>query len=170
MFYLTLAIEDYSSCSFKKLKSPGYLVDQGLKIMNKNIVFEGNYWKISASHDGYLKKFDSIHNREIEFYPEQTKFVGTDKIVRKNKYKNVKFDIRFHLDPDSKVMKTQDNRSILIELENEGWKFSCYKFDINIDNGLYFGNKNSYKENHNIFISGITHETEQVIKWEIARL
>jgi uncharacterized heparinase superfamily protein len=36
----TLVIEDYSSCSFKKLKSLGYLVDQGLKIMNKNIVFE----------------------------------------------------------------------------------------------------------------------------------
>ena len=166
----TLIIEDYSSCSFKKLKSLGYLVDQGLKIMNKNIVFEDNYWKISASHDGYLKKFGSIHNREIEFYPEQTKFIGTDKIVRKNKDKNIKFDIRFHLDPDSKVMKTQDNKSILIELENEGWKFSCDKFNINIDNGLYFGNKNSYKENHNIFISGITHETEQVIKWEITRL
>ena len=166
----TLVIEDYSSCSFKKLKSLGYLVDQGLKIMNKNIVFEDNYWKISASHDGYLKKFGSIHNREIEFYPEQTKFVGTDKIIRKNKDKNVKFDIRFHLDPDSKVMKTQDNKSILIELENEGWKFSCDKFNINIDNGLYFGNKNSYKENYNIFISGITHETEQVIKWEITRL
>ena len=166
----TLVIEDYSSCSFKKLKSIGYLVDQGLKIMNKNIVFEDNYWKISASHDGYLKKFGSIHNREIEFYPEQTKFIGTDKIVRKNKDKNVKFDIRFHLDPDSKVMKTQDNKSILIELENEGWKFSCDKFNINIDNGLYFGNKNSYKENYNIFISGITHETEQVIKWEITRL
>ena len=166
----TLIIEDYSSCSFKKLKSLGYLVDQGLKIMNKNIVFEDNYWKISASHDGYLKKFGSIHNREIEFYPEQTKFIGTDKIVRKNKDKNIKFDIRFHLDPDSKVMKTQDNKSILVELENEGWKFSCDKFNINIDNGLYFGNKNSYKENHNIFISGITHETEQVIKWEITRL
>ncbi|EDZ59681.1 Heparinase II/III-like protein [Candidatus Pelagibacter sp. HTCC7211] len=166
----TLIIEDYSSCSFKKLKSLGYLVDQGLKIMNKNIVFEDNYWKISASHDGYLKKFGSIHNREIEFYPEQTKFIGTDKIVRKNKDKDVKFDIRFHLNPDSKVMKTQDNKSILVELENEGWKFSCDKFNINIDNGLYFGNKNSYKENHNIFISGITHETEQVIKWEITRL
>ena len=40
-------------------------------------------------------------------------------------------------------MKTQDNKSILIELEDEGWKFTCNNFDINIDNGLYFGNKNS---------------------------
>ena len=166
----TLIIEDYSSCSFKKRETSGYVIDQGLKIINKNLIFEDNYWKISASHDGYLKKFGSIHNREIEFYPEQTKFVGTDKIIRNNKDKNVKFDIRFHLDPGSKVMKTQDNKSILIELEDEGWKFSCDKFDISIDNGLYFGNKNSYKENHNIFISGITHETEEIIRWEITKL
>ena len=32
---------------------------------------------------------------------------------------------------------------------------ACDNFDINIDNSLYFGNKNSYKENQNIFISGI---------------
>ena len=166
----TLIIEDYSSCSFKSGEISGYVIDQGLKIINKNVIFEDNYWKISASHDGYLKKFGSIHDREIEFYPEQTKFVGTDKIIRKNKDKNVKFDIRFHLDPGSKVMKTQDNKSILIELEDEGWKFSCDKFDISIDNGLYFGNKNSYKENHNIFISGITHETEEIIRWEITKL
>ena len=166
----TLIIEDYSSCSFKSGEILGYVIDQGLKIINKNVIFEDNYWKISASHDGYLKKFGSIHNREIEFYPEQTKFIGFDKIIRNNKNKNVKFDIRFHLDPGSKVMKTQDNKSILIELEDEGWKFSCDKFDISIDNGLYFGNKNSYKENHNIFISGITHGTEEIIRWEITKL
>ena len=166
----TLIIEDYSSCSFKSGEISGHVIDQGLKIINKNVIFEDNYWKISASHDGYLKKFGSIHDRGVEFYPEQTKFVGTDKIIRKNKDKNVKFDIRFHLDPNSKVMKTLDNKSILIELEDEGWKFSCDKFDINIDNGLYFGNKNSYKENHNIFISGITHETEEIIRWEITKL
>ena len=166
----TLIIEDYSSCSFKSGEISGHVIDQGLKIINKNVIFEDNYWKISASHDGYLKKFGSIHDREVEFYPEQTKFVGTDKIIRKNKDKNVKFDIRFHLDPNSKVMKTLDNKSILIELEDEGWKFSCDKFDISIDNGLYFGNKNSYKENHNIFISGITLETEQIIRWEITKL
>ena len=98
------------------------------------------------------------------------KFIGYDKIIRKNLIKNIKFDIRFHLDPNTKVMKTQNNKSILIELEDEGWKFSCNNFDINIDKGLYFGNKNSYKENQNIFISGMTNELDQTIKWEITKL
>ena len=135
-----------------------------------NYNYSDYYWKVSAIHDGYLQKFGSHHEREIEFYPEQMKFIGHDKILRKNLNKVFKFNIRFHLHPSSKVMKTQDNKSILIELDDEGWKFSCDNFDINIDNGLYFGNKNSYKENQNIFISGMNNEKEQVIKWVISKL
>ena len=165
----TMIIEDNSSCDFIKNEKSEYIIKNGLKISKKNIVFEANYWKISASHDGYYKKFKLIHEREIEFYPEQEKFIGFDKILKKHK-KNIKFDIRFHLNPNSKVMKTQDNKSILIELEDEGWRFSCDNFDINIDNGLYFGKKNSYIENQNIFISGITNKSEDTIKWEISKL
>ena len=165
----TLVIEDFSSCSYKKSNN-NIVVMRGLKILKKNIVYEKNYWKISGSHDGYLQNFGTIHEREIEFYPDQNKFVGSDKLLRKNPYKEIKFDIRFHLDPDSKVMKTQDNQSILIELEGEGWKFMCDNFDINIDNSLYFGNKNSYKDNQNIFISGMNKKNEQVIKWKLIKL
>jgi len=166
----TLIIEDHSSCSFKEIKKSDYVIDKGLKITKKNIIFEDNYWKISATHDGYSQKFNLIHEREVEFYPEQMKFVGFDKILRKNLNQNIKFDIRFHLDPNTKVMKTQDNKSILIELEEEGWKFNCDNFDINIDNGLYLGNENSYKENQNIFISGMTNKLDQTIKWMITKL
>jgi uncharacterized heparinase superfamily protein len=67
-------------------------------------------------------------------------------------------------------MKTQDNKSILIELEDEGWKLNCENFDINIDNGLYLGIKNSYKKNQNICISGTSKEKNQTIKWEFTRL
>tara|TARA_B100001093_G_scaffold280488_1_gene267945 strand:- start:1028 stop:2656 length:1629 start_codon:yes stop_codon:yes gene_type:complete len=165
----TLVIEDFSSCSLKK-SGKNIVVDKGLKVLKKNIVYEKNYWKVSGSHDGYLQKFGSIHERSIEFYPEQNKFIGYDKILRKIPKKEIKFDIRFHLHPSSKVMKTQDNKSILIELDEEGWKFSCDNFDINIDNGLYFGNKNSSQDNHNIFISGMNKDSEQTIKWEIIKL
>ena len=167
--HCALTIEDYSSCNFSQHQK-GLFIDRGLKVSKKNVVFENNYWKISGVHDGYSVKFGTIYEREIEFYPEQMKFIGYDKLFRKNPSKEIKFDIRFHLDPNSKVMKTQDNKSILIELDEEGWKFSCDNFDINIDNGLYFGNKNSYKENQNIFISGMNNEKEQIIKWEINKL
>jgi uncharacterized heparinase superfamily protein len=145
-------------------------ISQGLKILKKNFVFEKNYWKINSMHDGYLKQYGIIHDREIEFYPEQMKFIGQDKMISKNIIKNLKFEIRFHLEPNVKVMKTQDNKSILIDLDGEGWKFNSNGNEINIDNGLYFGRKNSFIDNQNIFISGMTNIENQTIKWELTKI
>ena len=165
----TLVIDDNSSCKFIKSKNK-YLINDGLRILKKNIVFEKNYWKISAAHDGYNKKYDAVHERDIEYYPEKFKFIGTDKILIKKSNLNLKFDIRFHLEPDIKLMKTQDNKTILIELEDEGWKFTCNNFDISIDNGLYFGKKNTYIQNQNIFISGITNSKNENITWQLNKI
>ena len=165
----TLIIDDDSSCHFKR-ENENFFLNDSLKILKKDIIFNEDYWKINASHDGYLKKYNITHEREIEYYPEQFKFIGNDKILNKKENFNIKFDIRFHLEPNVKLMKTQDNKTILIELDDEGWKFTCDKYDINIDNGLYFGNKNSYTQNQNIFISGITNMQNENIIWQLSKI
>ena len=165
----TLILDDRSSCKFNKAKNETSKISQGLKILKKNIVYEKNYWKINAAHDGYLKQYGIIHEREIEFYPEHTKFVGHDKLISKNNIKNLKFEIRFHLEPNIRIMKTQDNKSILIDFDGEGWKFTCNN-NMNIDSGLYFGRKDSFVDNQNIIISGMTNDENQTIKWEITKL
>ncbi len=166
----TLILDDRSSCKFNKTKNENSKVSLGLKILQKSIVHEKNYWKINAAHDGYLKQYGVVHEREIEFYPEQIKFIGHDKIIFKNTIKNLKFEIRFHLEPNIKIMKTQDNKSILIDLDGEGWKFNSDNNNMNIDNGLYFGIKNSFVDNQNIVISGMTNDENQTIKWEITKI
>ena len=165
-----LTLDNRSSCKFNETKKKSSKVYQGLKIIKKEIVFEKNYWKINAAHDGYLKQYGVIYEREIEFYPEQKKFIGHDKIIFKNKTKNLKFEIRFHLEPNIKIMKTQDNKSILIDLDGEGWKFSSNNNELGIDNGLYFGSKDSHINNQNIFISGMTNDKNNTIKWEITKI
>ena len=166
----TLVLDDSSSCKFTKTKESDSKLSQSLKILKKNIIFEKNYWKISGAHDGYSKDYGIVHDRELEFYPEQNKFIGHDKLILKKEIKNLKFEIRFHLEPNVKVMKTQDNKSIFIDLNGEGWKFNSPNNDIYIDNGLYFGKKNSFTDSQNIFISGMTNEENQIIRWEITKL
>ena len=165
-----LILDDMSSCRFGKTKNESSKISHGLRILKKDIIFEKNYWKINASHDGYLKQYGIIHEREIEFYPEQMKFLGQDKIIFKNNAKNLKFEIRFHLEPDIKIMKTQNNKSIFIDLDGEGWKFNSNNNNMNIDNGLYFGRKNSFINNQNIVISAMTNHENQTIKWEIIKI
>ena len=72
--------------------------------------------------------------------------------------------------PNTKVTKTQDNKSVLIELENSGWRFFSNLGHIGIETGLHFGNKNTYKENQNIYISGITQKDDQIVQWELNKI
>ena len=35
-------------------------------------------------HDGYLKKYNSFYEREIEFQPKNSRLIGIEKILEKN--------------------------------------------------------------------------------------
>ena len=131
---------------------------------------EKNYWNICGSHDGYIKKYGIIYEREIEFFPEKNKFVGYEKLLKKKNFRSSIFEIRFHLEPNAKIMKTIDGKSILIDIENQGWKFISQGYNIDIEEGLYFGKKNYFTENKNFFISGITQNNKQTIKWELEKI
>jgi len=165
----TLILNNKSASTFKK-KNGQTVLENGLKSLTKNIVYEKNFWSIKSSHNGYLKDFGTIHERTLEFFPETEKILGKDKLIKKKNYISTSFEIRFHLMPNTKVTKTQDNRTVLIELENSGWKFFTNNGLIAVETGLYFGKKNAYSENQNIFISGNTQKEDQVIKWEIIKI
>ena len=166
----TLILNNNSIASFKKNFKKKILNKLNFNTLNKNIVCEKNYWLIKCSHDGYLKNYGTIHERSLEFFPEKNKFVGIDKLIKNKNFIPTNFDIRFHLMPTTKVTKTQDKNIILIELENSAWRFYSVNGSIDVETGLYFGNKNDYLENQNIFISGLTEKDDQVIKWEITKI
>ncbi len=165
----TLVIDNHSSCSFKNNKTTKIL-ESGLKTNDKKIINEKNYWLIKASHNGFLKKFGIIHERCLEYFTENNKLVGFDKLISKKELKSKKFDIRFHMVPGIKLTKTLDNKTILIEIENSGWKFSSNCEIINIETGIYFGIKNQSKENQNICISGKIEDINQEIRWEFQKI
>ena len=166
----TLILNNNSIVTFMKNFKGKLLNKLNFNTLNKNIICEKNYWQIKSSHDGYLKNYGTIHERLLEFFPEKNKFVGTDKLIKNKNFIPTSFDIRFHLMPTTKVTKTQDKNTILIELENSAWKFYSVNGSIDVETGLYFGNKNNYLENQNIFISGLTEKDDQVIKWEITKI
>ena len=166
----TLVIDNNSICSFKKDKSGNSIVQKNFKIINKKLLMEKKFWSLKGSHDGYQSRYGIIHEREIQFFPENKKIFGIDKLIKKKNFKSSNFDIRFHLNPDSKVTKIQDGKSILIEIENSGWRFNCKEHFIGIETGLYFGKKNSFTENQNIYISGNTENKDQIITWELIQI
>ncbi|MFL2892445.1 MAG: heparinase II/III family protein [Candidatus Pelagibacter sp.] len=166
----TLVLNNKSVANFKKDLKGKIFNKFNFKTLNKNVVFEKNYWLIKSSHDGYSRNYGTIHERILEFFPEKNKFVGTDKLIKNKNFIPTSFEIRFHLMPSTKVTKTQNKNIILIELENSAWRFYSENASIDVETGLYFGNKNNYLENQNIFIFGSTEKNEQEIKWEIIKI
>ena len=156
--------------TFKKNKKGPNIINNVFKTFNNNTVYEKNYWSIRSSHDGYLSKYGVIHERNLEFYTDKIKIIGKDKLIKKKNFKSSNFEIRFHLMPNTKVSKTQDDKFILIELKNSGWKFFSNYGHIGVETGLYFGNKNTYVENQNIFITGVTQKEDQLIEWELSKI
>ncbi len=166
----TLILDNSSTCNFKKNSKGPSLVTKGFKTFNNEIIYERNYWSIKCSHDGYLSRYGVIHQRNIRFDVDKSILFGKEKLTKKKNFKVTNFEIRFHLLPNVKITKLQDNKSILIELENSGWRFFSNDGLIGIETGLYFGNKNKYVENQNIFISGVTQNNEQIIEWQISKI
>ena len=166
----TLIIDNSSACNFKKNNIGQSVVNKGFKTFDHQVTYEKNYWSIQCSHDGYLSRYGIIHERNLEFNTSKNILIGKDKLIKKKNFKVTNFEIRFHLLPNIKVTRLQDNKSVLIELENSGWRFFSNDGMIGVETGLYFGDKNNYIENQNIFISGITQSNEQLIKWQISKI
>ncbi len=166
----TLILDNSSACNFKKNDRKPSTVNKGFRTFDNKVVYEKNYWSIKCSHDGYLTRYGVIHQRNLEFDVDKNILFGKEKLIKKKNFKVTNFEIRFHLLPNIKVTKLQDNKSVLIELENSGWRFFSNDGLIGVETGLYFGNKNKYIENQNIFISGFTQNNEQLIEWQISKI
>lgn len=166
----TLSIDDRSSCKFKKSELGNFSLDNNLKVTNKKINFNEEIWEMQGTHDGYLKEYGILHQRNIKFITKEFKYIGEDRIICKKNFRNISFDIRFHLLPNTNAIRTQDKKSVLMQLKRSGWRFSCNHNDFGIETGLYFGKKDNYIENKNIYINGEISKEEEVIIWEIKKI
>ena len=172
----TLYIDDTSSCIFQKNKSInkvyGNTLVEKLKVINKNYTEDKDFYTIIASHNGYEKKFGYIHTRSIRISKKEDKIFGKDELKKtKNNLNSLIYFVRFHIYPDTKIVKTKAGNSILISLPNrEGWLLHSKTNSFEIEKNIFLGNKNKIINNESVFISGNTNEEIISIKWNIERV
>jgi len=172
----TLYINDTSSCIFQKnkfiIKVYGNSLVKKHKVINKKYTEDKNFYSIAASHNGYEKKFGYIHTRSIKISKKEDKIFGQDELKKTKNYSNsLIYFIRFHIYPNTKIVKTKAGNSILISLSNgEGWLLQSKTNDFEIEKNIFLGNKNKIINNESVSISGNINEEIISIKWEIERV
>ena len=98
--------------------------------------------------------------------------MGCDELKKtRNRLNSVNFSIRFHIYPNTKIVKTKSNKSVLISLENgEGWLLESKTNNINIENDIFLGNRNQIMKSESVLIAGTTNESLSSIDWKIERI
>ena len=172
----TLYINDTSSCIFQKNKFINKVYGNSLvhkhKVINKNYTDDKNFYSISAAHNGYEKKFGYIHKRSIIISKKEDKIFGQDELKKTKIYSNpLNYFVRFHIYPNTKIVKTKAGNSILISLSNgEGWLLQSETNSFEIEKNIFLGNKNKIINNESVFIFGNISEEVVLIKWTIEKV
>ena len=169
-------INNTSSCIFQKNKSINKVYGNSLiekhKVIKKNYTEDKDFYSIVASHNGYEKKFGYIHTRSIKISKKEDKIFGQDELKKTKNYSNsLIYFIRFHIYPNTKIVKTKAGNSILISLSNgEGWLLHSKINDFKIEKNIFLGNKNKIINNESVSISGNINEEIISIRWDIERV
>ena len=172
----TLYLNNTSSCIFQNNKVINKIYGTTLiekhKIIDKNYSENEDFYSLSAAHNGYEKRFGYTHTRLIKIPKREDKIFGLDKLKKtKNYSKSIFFSVRFHIYPNTKIVKTKGGNSVLISLSNgEGWLLQSNTNDFEIEKNIFFGNKNKIINNESISISGNSNDALISIKWIIERV
>ena len=172
----TLYLNNASICTFQKNETINKVYGNSLiqkhRIIKKNIIDDKNSYSITASHNGYEKRFGCIHTRSIRISKIKDIIIGYDELKRKKtKFNEIDYFIRFHIYPDNKIVKTKGRNSILISLSNgEGWLLSSETNDFEIERNIFLGNKTRVINNESIFINGNIKDETTIIKWELEKI
>ena len=150
----------------------GNLLVHKHKVIKKNYTEDKDFYSIAAAHNGYEKKFGYILTRSIRISKKEDKIFGHDELTKTKKNSNLlNYFIRFHVYPNTKIVKTVAGNLILISLSNgEGWSLLSETNNFEIEKNIFLGNKSRIINNESIAMSGkITDETTS-IKWMIERV
>ena len=103
---------------------------------------------------------------------KEDKIFGEDELLKTKNYSNsLNYFVRFHIYPNTKIVKTKAGNSIIISLSNgEGWLLDSETNDFQIEKNIYFGNKNKIINNESVSISGNISKEIISIKWKIERI
>ena len=172
----TLYINDTSSCIFQKNQIINQVYGNSLihkhRIIKKNYTEDKDFYLINVAHNGYEKKFGYIHTRSIKISKKNEKIYGQDELKRTKKNPNLlNYFVRFHVYPDTKIVKTIAGNSVLISLSNgEGWSLISETNNFDIEKSIFLGNKNRIINNESIAISGKIKEEIVTIKWMLEKV
>ena len=145
------------------------LID-GHDIYKKEISHEKEFTKCIVAHNGYEKRFKTLHERQITLFKTKNSIEGIDTLkCADHKQQILNFSVRFHIHPDIRITKTMGNDILLSSDNGDGWIFRSPQIPTKIEKNLYFGNSDNIRESSFILLEGNIENAVTNIIWYLEK-
>ncbi|WP_068084239.1 heparinase II/III family protein [Polycladidibacter stylochi] len=170
----TVGINDTSSCHI--LTGSRFENRIGTPVLSgpRAVAIERNdtelYEKLSASHDGYSKRFHLLHERELTLSKDGTVLDGSDHFTwTQQKRGACEYAIRFHLHPQVKCSPVQSGQAIILQCDDgEGWEFSAEGHKLSLEESIYLSDAFGHRRTSQIVIESRVTEHDR-INWMLRK-
>ena len=129
--------------------------------------------RISASHDGYVRRFGLIHKRSLMLGNDGKELRGADQLIQKGRRKvrgAVPFAVRFHLAPDVEPVLTADGMgAILRSRGTPPWNFRCKGAALTTEESLVIDGAGAPHNSTQLVINGEMSGIGGEVGWQFRR-
>ena len=134
----------------------------------------GGVVQVEANHDGYVRRFGLLHQRQLTLSADGRELRGEDSLMadasRKRRAEHVPFTARFHLAPAVEVTSTADGQGALLRIRGGSvWQFRCRGGLLSIEDSLWIDREARPHGSLQLVISGESPPDGMSISWVLKR-
>ncbi|KQZ91459.1 heparinase [Mesorhizobium sp. Root157] len=132
-----------------------------------------DYQGFTASHDSYVQRFGIVHERELTLSTRGNVLAGRDSFLRPggeaatNNGRDF-VTIRFHIHPEIKLFKDQQERLVLTADSADSWTFACAEVSPIVEESIYFAGLGGPRISRQLVLTFKASEQPQV-HWRLTR-
>jgi uncharacterized heparinase superfamily protein len=129
--------------------------------------------RVEASHDGYVRRFGFVHQRQLTLASDGKELRGDDLLVAAGKRRRAAetgFAIRFHLHPAVEVTTTADGQGALLRIRGGAvWQFRCRGGRLAVEDSLWVDGAAGPHASLQLVVAGETPADGITVSWAFKR-
>jgi uncharacterized heparinase superfamily protein len=133
----------------------------------------GGVVQVEASHDGYVRRFGLVHQRQLTLASDGRELRGQDVLLlegRRRRGGPLPFAVRFHLAPEVEAATTAGGQGALLRIRGRTvWQFRCRGGQLAIEDSLWIDGDARPHQSLQLVIGGDCPDDGATIAWIFRR-
>jgi uncharacterized heparinase superfamily protein len=170
--HTTVTLNDTSSSRFAPSEFVANVIVDGVQNVNVDrAIADDGRDVIKASHDGYLKTFGVLHERELTLNATGSILTGCDRLIMPEERKRdepLRATARFHVHPSINLNRMDRESVLMTAPDGEAWLFSTPGNEALVSDDVFFADASGVCGSDQIEIS-FSYPEKPEIRWFLSR-